>query len=278
MALGSRSRQATRLSSTRIVGIALVRNEDVFIENALSNVADFCDEIFVADHGSIDGTPAILEALARTLPNIRCRRIKHPAESHALIRHLAGSPTWIFGVDGDEIYEPDRLARLRQRILAGEFDRHWMLLGNVLHVTRLAEDRRTATGHLAPPCRSMTKLYNFQAIESWDGYTPERLHGGNIRFRPGFARGDHRMLQEEVNWEDADFRCLHLCFLKRSSRDTASASRRNIMETFGPTRLHNFWYALAGKLGFERAANWKRSRYMRGPEATFPVGTFFRTR
>ena len=124
----------------------------------------------------------------------------------------------------------------------------------------------------------MTQLYNFQAIESWDGYTPERLHGGNIRFRPGFARGDHRMLQEEVNWEDADFRCLHLCFLKRSSRDTASASRRNIMETFGPTRLHNFWYSLAGKLGFERAANWKRSRYMRGPEATFPVGTFFRTR
>ena len=44
----------------------------------------------------------------------------------------------------------------------------------------------------------MTKLYNFNAIESWDGYTPERLHGGNVRFRAGFARGDHRMLQEEV--------------------------------------------------------------------------------
>ena len=150
-----------------------------------------------------------------------------------------------------------------------------MLLGNVLHVTKLAKDRRTASGHLAPPCRSMTKLYNFNAIESWDGYTPERLHGGNVRFRAGFTRGDRRMLHEEVGWEEADFRCLHLCFLKRSSRDTESTNRRNIIETFGPTRLHTLWYSVAGMLGFRKAARWKRSRYMRGPEAQVPVEAFF---
>ena len=263
------------MSAARIVGIVLVRNEDVFVETAVRNVADFCDEIHVADHGSIDRTPAIVREMAGKLPKIHYRSIRHPAESHGLIRDLAGSPTWVFGVDGDEIYEPDRLARLREKMLSGDFDKHWMLLGNVLHVTKLDKDRRTASGHLAPPCRSMTKLYNFNAIECWDGYTPERLHGGNVRFRAGYTRGDRRMLHEEVAWAEADFRCLHLCFLKRSSHDTESANRRNIIETFGPTRLHTLWYSVAGMLGFQRAARWKRSRYMRGPEAQVPVEAFF---
>ena len=83
------------------------------------------------------------------------------------------------------------------------------------------------------------------------------------------------MLHEEVGWEEADFRCLHLCFLKRSSCDNESTNRRNIIETFGPTRLHTLWYTVAGMLGFQTTARWKRSRYMRGPEATFPIETFF---
>ena len=263
------------MSAPRIVGIALVRNEDIFVETAVRNVADFCDEIHVADHGSTDGTPEILRTLASELPKIHYSAIKHPAESHSLIRHFAGSPTWVFGVDGDEIYEPDRLCRLRKKILSGAFDKYWMLLGNVLHVTKLATDRRTASGHLAPPCRSMTKLYNFNAIESWDGYTPERLHGGDVQFRAGFAAGDRRMLHEEVTWDEADFRCLHLCFLKRSSLEGDNTSRPNIIETFGPTRLHTLWYGLAGMLGLQKPAQWKRTRYMRGPEVPVSVETFF---
>jgi hypothetical protein len=263
------------LSAPRIVGIVLVRNEDLFVETAVRNAAGFCDEMHVADHASTDSTPAILRALASELPKIHFHAIRHPAESQELIRHLAGTRTWIFGVDGDEIYEPDRLARLRQRILSGDFDKHWMLFGNVLHVTRLDEGRRTASGHLAPPCRSMTKLYNFNAIEAWNGYTPERLHGGTVRFRAGHSREDRRMLLEEASWQEADFRCLHLCFLKRSSSDSKNTARRNIIETFGPTRLHSIWYRLSRLLGFKKAAQWKSSRYMRGPEATVPVRTFF---
>jgi hypothetical protein len=262
-------------SGTRIVGIALVRNEDLFVETAVRNAADFCDEIYVADHASSDATPAILHGLARELPGIHFCPIRHPAESQDLIRQLAGTRTWIFGVDGDEIYEPDRLARLRQEILSGTFDKHWMLFGNVLNVTRLEADRSRAGGHLAPPCRSVTKLYNFNAIEAWDGYTPERLHGGTVRFRPGYSREDRRMLHEEVPWDEALFRCLHLCFLRRSTRDGENTVRQNIMETFGPTRLHTIWYSLSRLVGLQKAAQWKRSRYMRGPIVTVPVKTFF---
>jgi hypothetical protein len=263
------------LSAPRIVGISLVRNEDLFVETALRNAASFCDELYIADHGSTDQTNAILRALASESSKIHLHTIRHPAESQDLIRPLAGSRTWIFGVDGDEIYEPDRLGRLRRKILSGAFDRHWMLFGNVLHVTKLDERRRTATGHLAPPCRSMTKLYNFNAIEAWEGYTPERLHGGTVRFRAGYSRADRRMLHEEISWHEAEFRCLHLCFLKRSSRDSENSARRNVIETFGPTRLHTLWYALSRLAGFQKTAQWKRSRYMRGPEATVPAETFF---
>ena len=263
------------MSAPRIVGISLVRNEDLFVGTAVSNAAAFCDELYVADHGSTDQTGMILRRLASEKPNIHLRTVRHPAESQELIRHFAGSRTWIFGVDGDEIYEPERLTRLRGRILSGAFDKHWMVFGNVLHVTKLDERRRTASGHLAPPCRSMTKLYNFNAIEEWKGYTPERLHGGTIRFRAGYS-GDHRrMLHEEVSWNEADFRCLHLCFLKRSSRDRENAVRRNIIETFGPTRWHTLWYALSALIGIKKTAEWKRSRYMRGPETTVAAETFF---
>ncbi|HEY5814259.1 MAG TPA: glycosyltransferase family 2 protein [Terrimicrobiaceae bacterium] len=263
------------MSAARIVGISLVRNEDLFVETALRNAAVFCDEFYVADHGSTDATSSIVRALAQELPKIHYRSIRHPAESQALIRDLAGTRTWVFGVDGDEIYEPDRLARLRARILAGDYDAHWMLLGNVLHVTKLGEGRRTASGHLAPPCRSMTKLYNFNAIEAWKGYTPERLHGGTLQFRAGHSREDRRMLLEEVSWQEADFRCLHLCFLKRSSRDNQNTARRNIIETYGPTRLHSLCYAFARLLGLQKEAQWKSSRYRRGPEVTVSANTFF---
>ena len=33
----------------RVVGIALVRNEDLFVRQALLNVSSFCDRILVAD-------------------------------------------------------------------------------------------------------------------------------------------------------------------------------------------------------------------------------------
>jgi glycosyltransferase involved in cell wall biosynthesis len=263
------------LSASRIVGISLVRNEDLFIATAVANSAGFCDELYIADHGSTDQTGEILRKVATGRRNIHLRTVRHPSESHHLIRHFAGSRTWIFGVDGDEIYEPDRLARLREKILSGAFDQHWMVFGNVLHVTKLDEQRRTATGHLAPPCRSMTKLYNFNAIEEWKGYTPERLHGGTIRFRAGYSRDRRRMLHEEVSWNEADFRCLHLCFLRRSSRDRENSARRNIIETFGPTRLHTLWNAVAPLIGFQKGAEWKRSRYMRGPETTVAADTFF---
>ncbi|MGH8047253.1 MAG: glycosyltransferase family 2 protein, partial [Chthoniobacterales bacterium] len=208
----------------------LVRNEDRFVEWAIRSAIDFCDEFLVCDHESQDETPVILGRLTREYTGkLKVRRCRDSGESHAMIQSYAGTPTWIFGVDGDEIYDRGALARLRKRMETGEFDRWWVLFGNVLNVKRL--DEKTADGHLAPPCRSMTKLYNFAAIEEWSGRIVERLHGGRPRFRAGFHEELRLNLHEQSSWDASDFRCLHLCFLPRSSRESAgNKPRQNIMD------------------------------------------------
>jgi len=161
------------MSEPRIVGVILIRNEDLFIERVIRNVLDFCDWIHVADHRSTDGTPAILRRLAAEQPKLEYRVVSHPSESHDMIAGYAGTPTWVMGVDGDEVYDPERLARLRRELLAGAYDGCFKLLGNVLNVRRLDLERKVAQGYLAPPCRSMVKLYNFNAIEAWPPPCPD---------------------------------------------------------------------------------------------------------
>ena len=110
------------MSETQIVAVVLIRNEDLFIERVILNVLDFCDRIHVADHESTDGTSAIVRRLAAEHPKVEYRVVGHPSESHDMIAGYAGTPTWVMGVDGDEIYDPECLARLRPELLAGRYD------------------------------------------------------------------------------------------------------------------------------------------------------------
>ncbi len=70
------------------------------------NVLEFCDSVLVADHGSTDGTPRILDTLSAAHDHLEVHRINHSAESHALVEAYAGTDTWILSVDGDELYDP----------------------------------------------------------------------------------------------------------------------------------------------------------------------------
>lgn len=261
----------------RVVGIVLVRDENVFVERAVRNIAGFCDALILCDHGSTDGTDAILDALAGELPHAEVHRLSHPSGSHDLLKRYAGTRTWVFGVDGDEIYDPSRLAGFRARLLAGEFDRVWRMKGNVLHCTALAADRSSATGHLAPPSRSITKLYNFGAIVSWDGDTVERLHGGTIRFQPGFDDGMKKNFQEELGWDESPLRCLHTCFLPRSTKEAqgaAAGARENIMEIYRGG-LAGRLRRLAGRILGREGSRWKKDYYRRGPAETVDARPFF---
>lgn len=262
------------MDPVKVVGIVLVKNEERYLEQVVRNIAGFCDKILLCDHASTDATPGILETLTKEIPHAELHLLNHPRESHDLLKPYCGSNTWIFAADGDEIYDLSGLRKMKERLHAGEFDNAWTVFGNVLNVTSLSADHSTASGHLAPPCRSMTKLYNFSAISSWDGDCIERLHGGQPVYRPGYAATSRRYLHEEMPWEQADFRCLHLCFLPRSSVD-ASTMRRNIVETYGMGHVRAQLAKLTALFARARSSRWKNERYRRGPVVTVDSTPFF---
>jgi len=250
-----------------IIAIVLIKNEDLFIEAVLRNILDFCDRIHVADNHSTDGTADIVRRLAAQYPKIEYRTVDHPSESHDWIAGYAGGPNWVFGVDGDEVYDPAGLRRFRAELLAGRYDASFKLLGNVLNVRRLDRAGQTARGFLCPPCRSMTKLYNFGAIQAWPPPCPERLHGGQIQFKSGYGMESCRLLHNEWSWEETPFRCLHLCFTNRSSLDKKQGGKVKIRKGVGEGTMWAFnlrsW--LLSLFGREDIPYFKRDFYMRGP-------------
>ncbi len=143
---------------TQIVGSVLVRNEDLFVEQSIRNVAEFCDRIHAVDHVSSDRTWEILRALAVELDHLEVRRSRRSATAHRLLAPYAGSDTWVIGVDGDELYDPAGLARLRRNLLGGAHADVFRVKAHVLNCDEVDTSAGTASGWLAPPSRPVTKL------------------------------------------------------------------------------------------------------------------------
>jgi len=264
------------MNPPQIIGIVLIKNEDLFIETVLRNILDFCDRIFVADHHSTDLTPEIVRRLAAAEPKIDYRVVDHASESHELIADFANGQNWVVGVDGDEVYDPEGLRRLRADLLAGRYNNSFKVLGNALNVCHFDCRQHRVRGYLAPPCRTMTKLYNFGAIKAWPPPCPERLHGGRIDFRPGYSETSvHRLLDEE-SWEESSFRCLHLCFTHRSSIDLARGNQVEIRKGVGERKLwmYNLKSWLMSFFGRGDIPYFKRQYYMRGAMVEKDVRVF----
>lgn len=266
------------MSRKQIVAIILVKNEDLFIKTVLENILVFCDRIHVADHRSTDKTPQIIKRLAAEHPRIEYRCVDRVSESHDMISDYAGTNTWVIGVDGDEVYDPQGLKRLREEIFAGQYDHFFKVLGNALNIRRLDLQGHSAWGHLTPPCRSMTKMYNFAAIDAWPPPCPERLHGGIVHFRSGFSDGDVCHIFQERSWEESPFRCLHFCFQSRSSLDKTGRDQKvAIRKGPGERNLwaYNIKSLILSRLGLkEDIPYYKRDFYMRGPIVQKDVSAF----
>lgn len=264
--------------TTKIIGILLIKDEDIFIEKIITNVVEFCDEIIVADNKSTDSTASIIESLQIKYSKIQYYSIDHPSESHVLISTYANKPVWIFAVDGDELYDPTGLSILRKKIMRGEFDDSWVVFGNVLNCIELDLLDGQAKGYLSPPCRSMTKLYNFSIIEDWSGDCPERLHGGQITFKTGAHALQRLDLHEDIPWDDSFFRCLHLCFLRRSSKEKDSGQRivirKNISDKNSEGIMRKVLALGLSLFGLQQRSAWKNEKYMRGNLVQKDVSSF----
>jgi hypothetical protein len=249
----------------QVVGLSLVRNEERFVERVLRNALALCDKVLVADHGSRDATPRILAALGAEDARIEVHAVASPAAAQELVSPLVGGDLWVFGVDGDEVYDPKRLAELRRTLLAGELDDWFSISANAVHCVELDLEAGRARGYSAPPARGLTKLYNFAALDGWGGPVPERLHGGSMRFKRGFDGSRRNQELFEQGWERSPLRCLHMCFLRRSSLDPTEGPRPNPLDV-GERRLLD---------RLRRRTPRKVMGYAKGELVTVPTTPFF---
>lgn len=260
----------------QVVGISLVRNEDIYLQRALGNAVAFCDRLLVADHGSRDGTADIGRAFASRYDHVEFHSIGKASESHDMIRPFAGTGTWVFAVDGDEIYDPAGLTRLREELEKGTYDSWRQIYGHAFHCDELDTAKGTACGYMSPPSRTVTKLFNFNAITDWSGPCPERLHGGSISFRDGYDEGRNYRLNSEVAWDDSPLRCLHTVFLRRSSLDGADQGPRlNISEKNSLGPAGRIARAVRGALGGSESSSYKEEKYRRGERLTIDARPFW---
>ena len=266
------------MKSQQIIGIVLVKNEDIFIRNVINNILNFCDKIIIADNNSEDNTYAIARELTNQNTKITLSRISSPKDSHRFIECYAGTNTWIFGVDGDEIYDPSGLEIMKQKISEGDFNNKWCIYGNVLNCTNIDRQTGLAQGYLAPPSRSMTKLYNFSLIESWTN-CPQRLHSGELIFKNTGHEPERVRLYERHEWEQAYFRCIHATFMPRSSRDNPSAknSRPNpseISSLQSSWKRKSYFKYISKHVKLKTGKNWKYRHYQHGPLVTKNISIF----
>lgn len=264
------------MTAPQTLGIMLVHNEDRFLRRVVANVLDFCDRILIADHKSTDATWEIAQDLAASSKKVEPQRIRDPRESSEMLAPFANTKTWVLGVDGDELYDPAGLAETRAVLARGAWDEWWVIFGNVLNCAEIDEDVKTARGWLAPPCRSMTKLYNFAAVQRLDPDAPQRLMGRHNVFNPGFDSLRRYDLYKVTPWDRAHFRCLHACFLPRSSRDISTASgRENITELRKHSPTAWLRRAFARATGTPAASPYKHDKYSRGEVVTIDASPFF---
>jgi hypothetical protein len=108
--------------------------------------------------------------------------------------------------------------------------------------------------------------------------SPDPLQGGDVVFRPGFHWESRRDLAAGTTWETDPLRCLHVCFLRRSSREVEPGTRKNLDESREFDR---------GPLGVikrfvrrppSQAKNWKREWYARGERVTVDATPFLHDR
>ena len=271
------------MEQINIIGIVTIKNEDVYVRQALLNILSFCDTVIVAENYSQDRTYEIVSELARQHPKIELHRFHKFYEGHRLIERFVGTNTWVFGVDGDEIYDPAGLAVMRQRLLAGEFLEQWCLFGNVLHCVSLDMTQRMARGYLSPPARSMTKLYNFSIITQWTNCT-ERLHNGTLLFKAGHNAEQRHDIWKDSDWENSPFRCLHTVFLPRSSLVASGQSGRRFNpdelmrqrgEQLGTGWIRRLVSKIQWQARFLLRQDWKSQRYRRGALVEKTVEAFF---
>ncbi|MEI9897648.1 MAG: hypothetical protein WDN28_28260 [Chthoniobacter sp.] len=207
---------------------------------------------------------------------IELRRITEARESHFLINGFAGTRTWIFAVDGDEIYDPAGLAKLREGVTRRP----------VRRVVGALRERPQLHGGRHPPLvrprlsgaavSQHDQALQFQFDHRLGGRGDSRARERHGRVQAGLRRLPPLDLHQDLSWDSSHYRCLHTCFVPRSSLDSGAATARpNVSENHRggvTTLLRKAVNRLRGK---PNVSEWKLEKYARGPLVTIDAGAFF---
>ena len=152
--------------------------------------------------------------------------------AHRLLEQYAETPTWVLGVDGDELYDPSALARLRIDLVRGDHDAAFRLKAHVLNCDLLDHAASTASGWLARPLPARSRSCSTSAaVESWTE-APIRCRAVMSSSSPGYSWETRKDLAGEYALEKDPLRLLHVCFLRRSSRERVDVpARANLDES-----------------------------------------------
>jgi hypothetical protein len=217
----------------KIVGIMLVKNEDIFIKDSINNVIHFCDKLIILDNYSTDNTNNIILDIRKKFPKkIKYSRIKKISQSHKFIETYANKKVWIFQVDGDEIFDQKRLLKLKIELKKNKYKNYWRLSGVSLNCTEI--NKKFAKGFVSPPSKTKGLLFNFNSIRSWTNCKIERLHYGDIIFKKNYNH--NKILNIGNNWENSNLRYIHTCFLNRSTKEKNNLVARNAPFEIGKNR------------------------------------------
>src|SRR5207245_11419231 len=104
-------------------------------------------------------------------------------------------------------------------------------------------------------------------------------HGATIVCRPGVDEGKGDNIGERRSWDETPLRCLHACFIRRSSGETDGdrAWARPILEETGmqDRSLRGLVKRFLRRQTAPRISAWKREKYMRGDLVTVDASPFF---
>lgn len=105
------------MTTSRIVAMLRVKNEDRWIEAVIESLSSLCYQVVVFDDHSTDNTVALCaragaEVISSPYEGLDETRDKN----HLLKRALLTVPDWILNIDGDEVLEPHCTGRLVEAI------------------------------------------------------------------------------------------------------------------------------------------------------------------
>lgn len=197
---------------SKIVVISLFKNEEVFLKQALHNIVEFADEIILIDNESVDASQKIAIKFGSENDHVQYIIEPNAHDTNKYLEEYVGTDTWVLGVDGDELYNPQQLNELRDLIEAGTFADNNRIIGHTINPLFKSKNSSAFMCTQSPEARSIVKLYNFQHITKVP--KGERLHG-----EYEWSHQNTLDLTKEPI-EKSILTCCHMCFFRRSPLDT----------------------------------------------------------